>query len=165
MPFLRQTNSTARRIYMAGCQGKTGVCSPPACWVRSQFVRPLMSTGTEQTSLWRSLTKQCACNSESGFGFGNRSGRQPHVSGSINIVGIAHSYPESTAAETAVADIARFVKLDRARWGNAHRKWWHEYYPQSFISIPDKGLECVLRAWANASQSLKRCLREFMTST
>jgi len=60
-----------------------------------------------------------------------------------HIVSIAQSYPESTAAETAVADVARFTKLDRARWVDAHRKWWHAYYPQSFVSIPDKGLESL----------------------
>ncbi|MCF7957313.1 MAG: alpha-L-fucosidase [Phycisphaerae bacterium] len=60
-----------------------------------------------------------------------------------HIVSIAHSYPESTAARTAVSDVKRFSKLDRAKWVDAHRQWWHAYYPKSFITIPDKPLESL----------------------
>ena len=60
-----------------------------------------------------------------------------------HIVSIANSYPESTAAQTAVSDVKRFVELDRTNWIKAHRKWWHNYYPKSFVTIPDKGLESL----------------------
>jgi len=60
-----------------------------------------------------------------------------------HIASIAHTYPESMAAETAVSDVRRFVKLDGARWTKAHRKWWHDYYPKSFVTIPDKSLESL----------------------
>jgi len=60
-----------------------------------------------------------------------------------HFVSIAKSYPESTAAETAVSDVNRFVELDMANWIKAHRKWWHDYYPRSFVTIPDKGLESL----------------------
>jgi alpha-L-fucosidase 2 len=60
-----------------------------------------------------------------------------------HIVSIANSYPKSTAAETAVSDVKRFLKLDRSSWAKAHRNWWHTYYTRSFITIPDKGLESL----------------------
>lgn len=60
-----------------------------------------------------------------------------------HVVSIANSYPESTAAGVAVSDVDRVLNLDRAKWIEAHRKWWHEYYPMSFVTIPDKGLESL----------------------
>ena len=60
-----------------------------------------------------------------------------------HIISIANSFPEATAAATAVSDVSRFLKLDRAEWVEAHRKWWHAYYPMSYVTIPDKGLESL----------------------
>jgi len=60
-----------------------------------------------------------------------------------HIVSIANSYPESTAAETAVADVERFLKRNSRSWVKAHRQWWHSYYPKSLVTIPDKGLESL----------------------
>ena len=60
-----------------------------------------------------------------------------------HIVSIAHSYPESTAADTAFADVKHFAELDRPKWVETHRNWWHQYYPKSFVTIPDKGLESL----------------------
>lgn len=60
-----------------------------------------------------------------------------------HICTIANSYPAATAADTAVADIARFQKTDAAAWTAAHRDWWHRYYQQSFVSIPDPKLEAL----------------------
>lgn len=60
-----------------------------------------------------------------------------------HIVSIANSYPESTAAKTAVSDVKRFLKLNRSSWVELHRNWWHNYYPKSFVTIPDKGLESL----------------------
>lgn len=59
------------------------------------------------------------------------------------IVSIASSYPESTAAQTAVSDVKRFLCLDKADWMKAHRDWWHSFYTRSFVSIPDKDLESL----------------------
>gem|GEM_PF-83011 len=60
-----------------------------------------------------------------------------------HIVSIANSYPKATAARTAADDVKQFVKLDRARWVESHRDWWHNYYQKSFVTIPDKGLESL----------------------
>jgi len=60
-----------------------------------------------------------------------------------HIASIANSYPESTAARTAASDVNRFLALDRSGWEQLHRDWWHTYYPRSFVTIPDKGLESL----------------------
>ena len=58
-------------------------------------------------------------------------------------ISIANSYPAATAAGTAAADVRRFLKLDRPAWEEAHRHWWHSYYPMSLVKIPDPGLESL----------------------
>ena len=60
-----------------------------------------------------------------------------------HLVSIANSYPESSAAATAVADVERFGKLDPAARTKAHRDWWHGYYSRSYVAIPDKSLESL----------------------
>ena len=60
-----------------------------------------------------------------------------------HIVSIANSYPASTAADTAVADVTRFLSLDRSTWVDRHRHWWHSYYPAAFLSLPDTEVETV----------------------
>lgn len=60
-----------------------------------------------------------------------------------HIASIAKSHPDSSAAATAKADVRRFATLDPSSWLEMHRKWWHGYYPRSFISIPDKSLESL----------------------
>jgi len=66
-----------------------------------------------------------------------------HKETRTHIISIANSYPESTAAETAVSDVERFLKLNRISWMKTHRNWWHTYYPRSFVTIPDKALETL----------------------
>lgn len=56
---------------------------------------------------------------------------------------IANTFPESAAADIAVADIAAFMQIDRSAWLDVHRDWWHRYYPRSYVSIPDKDLESL----------------------
>lgn len=60
-----------------------------------------------------------------------------------HIASIAHSHPAATAADTAVADIGRFQKVEADAWQKSHRDWWHRYFQQSFISIPDPKLEAL----------------------
>lgn len=60
-----------------------------------------------------------------------------------HIVSIANSYPISIAVETAVKSVNRFKKLNNESWTKTHRDWWHDYYPSSFVSIPDKSLESL----------------------
>lgn len=41
----------------------------------------------------------------------------------------------------AVADIQTELNGDDPSFVNTHRKWWHNYYPESFLSIPDTRME------------------------
>ncbi|MCW1923869.1 hypothetical protein OKA05_14975 [Luteolibacter arcticus] len=60
-----------------------------------------------------------------------------------HVATIAHSHPASTAADTAATGINRFKKANPSVWHQAHRDWWHRYYPQSFVSLPDAKLEAL----------------------
>jgi hypothetical protein len=60
-----------------------------------------------------------------------------------HIVTIANSHPESNAFRVAVADVEGFLTKEPEVWTESHRAWWHGYYPQSHVSIPDKDLEAL----------------------
>lgn len=60
-----------------------------------------------------------------------------------HVASIANTYPEKTAADTAVADARRILGQDRDTRVQSHRAWWHHYYPRSFVSLPDKDLETL----------------------
>ncbi|MCH7226105.1 glycosyl hydrolase family 95 catalytic domain-containing protein [Haloferula sp. A504] len=59
------------------------------------------------------------------------------------VASIANSYPEQTAPDTAVAEVRRVLALDRDARVRGHRAWWHDYYPRSFVTLPDKDLESL----------------------
>jgi len=42
-----------------------------------------------------------------------------------------------------MADAGGFLKCQRTLWEQAHRDWWHAYYPRSVVMLPDKGLESL----------------------
>ena len=50
---------------------------------------------------------------------------------------VKHSYPDKGAVDEAVAAVRNAVRADQNKWEQAHRDWWHNYYPQSFISTGD----------------------------
>ncbi|MGD9419678.1 MAG: glycosyl hydrolase family 95 catalytic domain-containing protein [Verrucomicrobiota bacterium JB025] len=50
---------------------------------------------------------------------------------------VRHSYPGSTAEDSAVAAVRAAVAADQAGWIQTHRDWWHNYYPDSFVSTGD----------------------------
>ncbi|MDF7823600.1 hypothetical protein P4B35_06205 [Pontiellaceae bacterium B12227] len=56
-------------------------------------------------------------------------------------VSIEHSYPESTATADAVAHLKAIENEPIESFISRHRKWWHAYYPQSFVSIDDTRME------------------------
>ncbi|MCS7460881.1 hypothetical protein N0M98_12080 [Paenibacillus doosanensis] len=45
------------------------------------------------------------------------------------------------AVREAVQAVAKAAGADYGQWLQAHRSWWHRYYRQSFVSIPDGRLE------------------------
>jgi hypothetical protein len=50
---------------------------------------------------------------------------------------VQHSFPGTDAEGQAVAAVRAAVAADQAAWVQAHRDWWHGYYPQSFVSVGD----------------------------
>lgn len=57
------------------------------------------------------------------------------------IITNAHTFPETDALQKAEAAVANLQKSDLSALLKAHRAWWHNYYPQSFVSLPDKKME------------------------
>jgi len=59
------------------------------------------------------------------------------------ITSIANSYPSASAKEEAVDIVEKSMKADKSEWLNDHRRWWHQYYPQSYLELPSKDLEAL----------------------
>ena len=53
------------------------------------------------------------------------------------LISVGHSFPQKTATRQAIDEIEKLRKLPMAEVVTKHRQWWHDYYPQSFVSIPD----------------------------
>ncbi|MBK1832249.1 hypothetical protein JIN77_16035 [Verrucomicrobiaceae bacterium R5-34] len=50
---------------------------------------------------------------------------------------VKHSFPSKEASSMAVAAVRKAAKADQAEWLAAHRTWWHDFYPASFVSTGD----------------------------
>lgn len=53
---------------------------------------------------------------------------------------VQNSYPEQLSEELASQAISRGIRAVQGRfrqWKEDHQKWWHAYYPESFIQIAD----------------------------
>jgi len=59
------------------------------------------------------------------------------------IASTAYGFPEVTAGKRAVEDVEGFKTKQPDQWRKAHTDWWHGYYPQSFVTIPDGRLEAL----------------------
>ena len=57
------------------------------------------------------------------------------------ILSIADSFPGKTASAEALATVKRIAGANFESLLASHRNWWHEFYPRSFVSIPDPKLE------------------------
>ena len=65
----------------------------------------------------------------------------PLTKGRRVIVSIADSFPKKTATREAIAAVNKTAPSDFATLLASHRKWWHDFYPKSMVSIPDPKLE------------------------
>jgi hypothetical protein len=59
----------------------------------------------------------------------------------VTFVALGFSYPGRTAVAEAVSAVRGAVKSSPAALTESHRRWWHEFYPRSFVSFPDPELE------------------------
>ncbi len=48
-----------------------------------------------------------------------------------------HTFPESNATDLALAELGQAAAANRAAWIERHRRWWHAYYPASFVATGD----------------------------
>ncbi len=63
---------------------------------------------------------------------GEGSGRQ-QLTASVH-----HSFPEHTSLQTVKGNlIAADQTLEQGVFLSTHRRWWHDYYPQSFVTLND----------------------------
>lgn len=57
------------------------------------------------------------------------------------MITIADSYPSKDSKETAIKTIKSLMKKNTQALVENHRKWWHNFYPASFLSVPDGQIE------------------------
>lgn len=60
---------------------------------------------------------------------------------SLYYISIANSFPEKTAEKTAFEYIRTSESKPLEDYLKEHRDFWHNYYPRSFVSLPDKKWE------------------------
>ena len=61
----------------------------------------------------------------------------------LHVASIGNSYPARTARDEAVRIVADWRRRDLGPAVESHRRWWHHYYPQSFVSLPETRLETL----------------------
>lgn len=54
---------------------------------------------------------------------------------------ISDTFPHKGAAKTAAETVKKVVAIDPEKLVRTHRDWWHNYYPSSFLSVPDAKVE------------------------
>lgn len=59
----------------------------------------------------------------------------------VTYAALGYSYPGQTARTEAIAAVRRAVAAGESSLTQSHRRWWHEFYPKSFVSVPDHALE------------------------
>ncbi|MFF0725929.1 glycoside hydrolase family 95-like protein [Streptomyces sp. NPDC004134] len=57
------------------------------------------------------------------------------------VAGVASAFPEPTAPGTAAETVAQAARQPVPRLRGEHRRWWHDFYPKSFVSVPDARLQ------------------------
>lgn len=58
-----------------------------------------------------------------------------------HVVSIEKTFPETTAADRAKGNVEEATRRSYHQVPKEHLDWWHEFYPASFVSIPDTRLE------------------------
>jgi alpha-L-fucosidase 2 len=57
------------------------------------------------------------------------------------LVNVTPSFPELTATGEAVRAVRRAAAFPVSALVRSHRRWWHEFYPRSFLSLPDARMQ------------------------
>ncbi|MDB5121782.1 MAG: alpha-L-fucosidase [Sphingobacteriales bacterium] len=67
--------------------------------------------------------------------------KQVNGNKSTYYISMGFSYPGTTAVKEAVDLINKAKKSGVKKLETSHRDWWHNYYPKSFVSVPDAAME------------------------
>ncbi|MFF2848515.1 glycoside hydrolase family 95-like protein [Streptomyces sp. NPDC058001] len=57
------------------------------------------------------------------------------------VASVAASFPDPTAVDTARSAANSAARQPVQRLRNEHQKWWHDFYPRSFVAVPDARLQ------------------------
>lgn len=52
-------------------------------------------------------------------------------------ISVKHSFPERSALQSVVSAVKSAAAADGERWLANHRRWWHQYYRQSYLATGD----------------------------
>ena len=58
----------------------------------------------------------------------------------VLLIAVENSYPEKSSVGKAISRITKVngeIKRNEKHWKDAHNRWWHNYYPESFVTFPD----------------------------
>ncbi|MEN6344376.1 MAG: glycoside hydrolase family 95-like protein [Armatimonadia bacterium] len=59
----------------------------------------------------------------------------------LRVISLGDSFPQVGGAQEAVKAVDEAAQLGLEALAKTHREWWHAYYPQSFVSVPDARVE------------------------
>ncbi|OLE25579.1 MAG: hypothetical protein AUG44_15590 [Actinobacteria bacterium 13_1_20CM_3_71_11] len=54
---------------------------------------------------------------------------------------VVHTYPDADATDRAVQTVEHAVRPALPALVAGHQRWWHDFYPASFVSVPDARLQ------------------------
>ncbi len=57
------------------------------------------------------------------------------------LLAIEHTHPGTKADQQAADRVREAERVGIEQIESAHRAWWHQYYPKSFLSVPDGSVE------------------------
>lgn len=61
----------------------------------------------------------------------------------LHVASVGNNYPARTARDEAVRIVADWSRRDHGPAVESHRRWWHSYYPRSFVSLTETRLETL----------------------
>ncbi|RMD76057.1 MAG: hypothetical protein D6820_13400, partial [Lentisphaerae bacterium] len=64
--------------------------------------------------------------------------------GQTLLVSVAHTYPQVNAKELAQQELASGARETLESLKRSHQLWWHNFFPKSFVSLPDLRMESFL---------------------
>jgi alpha-L-fucosidase 2 len=67
--------------------------------------------------------------------------RVEHDGSRLLVATVAHTYPARTASDRATRTVEAAVRVPLSHLAAGHRRWWHGFYPRSFLSVPDARLQ------------------------